>query len=65
MQLNMPNTVRRGDKTVLICSYDREGDVLYAIKWFEGFRETYRYMPNERDAKMIWNQPGFSIVVQN
>lgn len=41
-----PRIVRRGEEATLICTYDLESDPLYAVKWYRGNREFYRYTPS-------------------
>lgn len=30
-----------------MCNYDLEGDTLYALKWYKGRKEFFRYTPKE------------------
>lgn len=45
--MQIPTAVKKGNSTILNCWYDTEGDPLYAVKWYKGGREFYRYAPNE------------------
>ncbi|KYN31488.1 hypothetical protein ALC56_14369, partial [Trachymyrmex septentrionalis] len=47
VRIQIPTAVRKGDSATLKCWYDTEGDPLYAVKWYKGGREFYRYAPNE------------------
>ncbi|XP_017770391.1 PREDICTED: uncharacterized protein LOC108558095 [Nicrophorus vespilloides] len=47
VKLMVPAAVRRGERVVLRCHYDIEGDQLYAVKWYKNDREFYRYTPRE------------------
>ncbi|KYM79010.1 hypothetical protein ALC53_10564 [Atta colombica] len=47
VHIQIPTAVRKGDSATLKCWYDTEGDPLYAVKWYKGGREFYRYAPNE------------------
>ncbi|XP_076171740.1 cell adhesion molecule 3-like isoform X2 [Ptiloglossa arizonensis] len=47
VRIQMPTAVKKGDSAILNCWYDTEGDPLYAVKWYKGGREFYRYAPNE------------------
>lgn len=40
-----------------------EGDSLYAVKWYKGRREFYRYTPKENPAMKIFPAPGVFVVV--
>ncbi|KAI4474429.1 hypothetical protein M0804_014862 [Polistes exclamans] len=47
VRVQIPTAVRKGDTALLNCWYDIEQDPLYAVKWYKGGREFYRYAPNE------------------
>lgn len=47
VRIQIPKAVRKGDSAILNCWYDTEGDQLYAVKWYKGGREFYRYAPKE------------------
>jgi hypothetical protein len=47
VRINVPSAVVRGDDAILECYYDLEGDQLYAVKWYLGITEFYRYTPKE------------------
>lgn len=50
VRIQIPTAVKKGDSATLNCWYDTEGDPLYAVKWYKGDREFYRYAPNENPA---------------
>ncbi|XP_046418360.1 uncharacterized protein [Neodiprion pinetum] len=50
VRIKIPEAVRKGDSAIFECLYDTEGDILYAVKWYKGRREFYRYTPNESPA---------------
>jgi hypothetical protein len=43
--LDGPSRVHRGADMILHCKYDLEGCPLYAVKWFRGRREIFRFEP--------------------
>ncbi|XP_054009195.1 uncharacterized protein LOC128892680 isoform X1 [Hylaeus anthracinus] len=47
VRIQIPTAVKKGESAILNCWYDTEGDPLYAVKWYKGGREFYRYAPNE------------------
>lgn len=59
----VPAAVRRGDNAVLYCLYDLEGDSLYAVKWYKGRREFYRYTPKETPAMKTFSVNGIHVMV--
>ncbi|XP_020286415.1 uncharacterized protein LOC109856021 [Pseudomyrmex gracilis] len=50
VRIQIPMAVRKGETGTLNCWYDTEGDPLYAVKWYKGNQEFYRYAPNENPA---------------
>ncbi|XP_055680488.1 uncharacterized protein LOC129788434 [Lutzomyia longipalpis] len=60
--VTVPNAVRRGDTTLLICHYDLEGDALYSVKWYKGRQEFYGYTPKEMPTMKIFSIAGISII---
>lgn len=54
VSVTIPSAVKRGDNALLICNYDIENDTLYAVKWYRGRREFYRYTPKENPAGKIF-----------
>lgn len=60
VHITVPKAVRRGDSVVLHCHYDLEGDPLYALKWYKGRAEFYRYTPNEKPPMKVFPIPGLS-----
>lgn len=61
----VPAAVRRGDNAKLYCLYDLEGDSLYAVKWYKGRREFYRYTPKENPAMKTFSNNGITVLVSN
>lgn len=59
----VPAAVRRGDNAKLLCLYDLEGDTLYAVKWYKGGREFYRYTPKENPAMKTFAVSGIDVLV--
>ncbi|XP_064553955.1 uncharacterized protein beat-Ib [Drosophila montana] len=56
VNVHIPAAVKRGDNALLICNYDIENDTLYAVKWYRGRREFYRYTPKENPAWKIFTK---------
>ncbi|XP_044018222.1 uncharacterized protein LOC122858991 isoform X2 [Aphidius gifuensis] len=47
VSVDIPEAVAVGSTVNLTCRYDLQGDVLYAVKWYKGKDEFYRYLPKE------------------
>ncbi len=39
---------------MLRCNYDLEADSLYAVKWYRGSEEFYRFLPKEAPPKQAF-----------
>eukprot|EP00095_Tigriopus_kingsejongensis_P008172 maker-scaffold1032_size68796-snap-gene-0.13 protein:Tk08172 transcript:maker-scaffold1032_size68796-snap-gene-0.13-mRNA-1 annotation:"cell adhesion molecule 3 precursor" len=50
----IPPHAFRGQKAVLRCNYDLEGDDLYSIKWYFNQKEFYRYIPSDNPPVTIF-----------
>ncbi|XP_049548184.1 uncharacterized protein LOC125959403 [Anopheles darlingi] len=61
VQVSVPPAVRRGETVTLLCFYDLDGESLYAVKWYKGRREFYRYTPNESPPLKIFPMQGVQI----
>ncbi|RZB39828.1 uncharacterized protein BDFB_010564, partial [Asbolus verrucosus] len=66
VRINVPSAVVRGKDAALECYYDLEGDQLYAVKWYLGTTEFYRYTPKEiPPIKQFPSQSGLTVREQN
>lgn len=60
----IPPHALRGQKAVLRCNYDLEGDNLYSVKWYFNQKEFYRYIPTDNPPVTIFNHhPGVNVNV--
>lgn len=58
-----PTAVQRGKNVSLFCHYNLEGQQLYAVKWYRGQYEFYRYNPSEIPNRKIFIFPGIKVDV--
>lgn len=65
VEVHVPSAVRRGETARLHCMYDLEGDTLYAVKWYKGRREFFRYTPKENPAMKTFLVNGLNVLVSN
>lgn len=63
VQVNIPQSVKKGESANIICSYNLEGDTLYSIKWYKGRREFFRFTPKENPAKKTFPLVGITVEV--
>jgi len=63
VHINVPKYVKVGDTAVLQCIYDLSGNPLYAMKWYKGSQEFYRFTPKEIPPTKTFPIPGLQIDV--
>lgn len=63
MRINKIRGPKSDSEVELECDYDLEGDKLYAIKWYKGRREFYRYNPWENPAAKTFPLNGIMVNV--
>ncbi|BES92487.1 heterophilic cell-cell adhesion [Nesidiocoris tenuis] len=59
----LPPAVQRGQQATLLCNYDLEGSPLYAVKWYRGIWEFYRFSPNDNPPTKIFPYQGIHVDV--
>jgi hypothetical protein len=63
LELRINTHTIRGNKTILECRYDLEGETLYAVKWYKDGNEFYRYLPRETPNIQVFDLPGINVDV--
>lgn len=58
VRIIVPTAVVRGRHAILRCYYDLEGDPLYALKWYKGGMEFFRYIPTDRPTLKAFPMKG-------
>ncbi|XP_058123699.1 uncharacterized protein LOC131293294 [Anopheles ziemanni] len=61
VQVTVPPAAQRGTTATLHCYYEMDGESLYAVKWYKGRREFYRYTPKESPPMKIFPVPGVQV----
>lgn len=62
MEMLVPAQVMLGDRAVLECRFDMEGEELYSVKWYKAGHEFFRYIPGDRDQRITtFSLPGISV----
>ena len=61
--VTVPGYSAKGDIVPLDCHYDLEGDQLYSVSWYKGFREFYRYVPADKPKVQNFDVPGVNVDV--
>jgi len=62
LQVNSRNRALMNGKTQMLFSQD---DKLYAVKWYRGTHELYRYQPSMRPSVKIFGLQGYNISVSS
>nr|XP_022917125.1 fasciclin-3-like isoform X1 [Onthophagus taurus] len=58
----IPLSIERGDKAIMKCLYDLEGEALYAVKWYKGGKEFFRYAPKETPSMKHFPIAGLRVI---
>ncbi|XKL67691.1 hypothetical protein PGB90_003182 [Kerria lacca] len=51
----------KGEKAILQCLYELDGDSLYAVKWYKENEEFYRYVPKARPPQVSYVVEGIKV----
>lgn len=54
VKVEIPEAVAVGSQVTLTCRYDLQTDVLYAVKWYKGKDEFYRFVPKELPPLLVF-----------
>ncbi|KAG5877092.1 hypothetical protein JTB14_026751 [Gonioctena quinquepunctata] len=60
-----PRVVQRFSHSAVRCSYDLENNTLYAVKWYRGGYEFYRFTPSESTTIKVFAIRGIDVDIQN
>lgn len=58
-----PGGVPVGEAIKLECQFDTEDDQLYAVKWYKGKKEFYRYVPRDNPPGKVFPSSGVNVNV--
>ncbi|KAG8235037.1 hypothetical protein J437_LFUL014984 [Ladona fulva] len=65
VDVDVPAAVSLGDTVALRCSFDLEGESLYTVKWYQGKKEFFRYVPKELPPTKVFPLPGVNVDVSD
>ena len=63
LRVAIPETIARGSDVTFNCSFNLQDETLYAIKWYRGTYEIFRYIPSEDPPVKTFPLEGFNISV--
>jgi len=62
LRVSVPSIVLRGDTTTFNCSWDMEPrDKVWAVKWYRGNFEIFRYIADERPPTKVFKLDNFDV----
>ncbi|KZS19236.1 uncharacterized protein LOC116928466 [Daphnia magna] len=61
VQVKVPLAALIGHSVQLECIYSLDGDSLYAVKWYRGVDEFYRYVPAEEPRATVFSLNGIEV----
>ncbi|KAK8372445.1 hypothetical protein O3P69_019808, partial [Scylla paramamosain] len=64
-RVKVPTTVEIGGAASLECEWEREGDTMYSIKWYQGSTEFYRYTPSSQKQVQIFEPTTLDVDLTN
>ena len=65
LRVSIPDNVARGSDVAFNCSFNLQDEELYAVKWYRGNYEIFRYVPSEAPAIKTFHLEGFNISVSS
>lgn len=63
LKVYIPDTVLRGHNIQFNCTFTLEDEKLFAIKWYRGNYEIFRYIPSGDVAKKTFPLEGYNVSV--
>ncbi|BES98588.1 Hypothetical protein NTJ_11403 [Nesidiocoris tenuis] len=61
VRIMVPKSARAHSAVTLVCQYDLDGKPLYAVKWYRGNHEFFRYVPQESPSMVAFPVPGLVV----
>jgi len=61
LKVQIPDTILRGQDAVFNCSYTLEDEKLYAVKWYRGTYEIFRYVPSDNPPTKAFPLQGYNV----
>ncbi|KAH8382818.1 hypothetical protein KR009_005418, partial [Drosophila setifemur] len=65
LKIFVPEAVITGNAATLSCQYDLEQAALYAVRWYFGQEEFYRYVPREAKPTFVFAVAGINVDLTN
>ncbi len=65
LQVKVPPAALSGHHVQLECVFSPDGDSIYAVKWYRGVDEFYRYVPAEEPHATVFPLNGIEVDVSS
>lgn len=65
LQVKVPPAALSGHSVQLECVFSSDGDSIYAVKWYRGVDEFYRYVPAEEPHATVFPLNGIEVDVSS
>lgn len=63
LQVRIDKHTIRGNRTILECRFDLQGETLYSVKWYKDGHEFYRFVPRDTPPAQLFPLPGVHVKV--
>ena len=63
LKVYIPDTVLRGHNIQFNCTFTLEDEKLFAIKWYRGNYEIFRYLPSSNVPRKTFPLEGYNVSV--
>ena len=64
LRVDIPDTLLRGQNAVFNCTFTLEDEKLYAIKWYRGTYEIFRYIPSDNPPLKTFPLLGYNVSIR-
>ena len=63
LRVHIPATIQKGQSPIFECTFTLEDERLYAIKWYRGNYEIFRFIPSEDPPIKTFFLEGYNVSV--
>ncbi|XP_073979184.1 cell adhesion molecule 2-like isoform X2 [Rhodnius prolixus] len=65
LQVRIDKHTIRGNRTILECRFDLQGETLYSVKWYKDGHEFYRFVPRDTPPAQLFPLPGVHVKLEH
>lgn len=63
LRIHIPAIIQKGQSPVFECAFTLDDEMLYAIKWYRGNYEIFRFVPTESPNVKTFPLEGYNVSV--